>query len=547
MLLKAIVQNQGHTPLVAADGAEAIILFDCEQPDIILLDALMPNVDGFETARYVKAKSGDHFVPIIFLTSLNETDSLVHCLEAGGDDFLTKPYNSVILRAKIHAFERMLRLHVTLEQQRDVIAEHNRRLIQEQEVAKRTFDKIAHRGALNAQNIRYAMSPIAVFNGDVLLASFRPNGNLCVILGDFTGHGLAAAIGAMPLSQSFYSMVAKGFCIRDIAVEMNRKLKELLPVGVFCCATIIDMDLRNKTIEIWNGGMPDNYLYHAAEDRLLVIPSRHLPLGILPQEKFRARTDLYPMHNGDRFFLWSDGIIEAVDETGQMFGEERLKAVFRNGFSASSLYDEVIRAVQVFVGTSHPADDLSIAEVAMVDPDEFDPRQVQSPADMGSVPGDWGFSYEVRPVTLRAADPLPILQKILMELPGLRPHSGELFTVLSELYSNSLEHGLLGLDSSLKTTSRGFADYYRLRSEKLAGLWEGFIRFELDYHSDMRQSCLVLRVVDSGAGFDYRKHAVAQESEGYSGRGLHLIRSICSKVEYQSRGNQVEVTFDWHS
>lgn len=546
LLLKAIVQNQGHKPLLASDGAEAIELFNSDTPDIILLDALMPNVDGFETARYVKAHSGVHFVPIIFLTSLNEADSLAQCLEAGGDDFLTKPYNSVILKAKINAFRRMLKMHVTLEQQRDQIAENNRRLIQEQEVAKRTFDKVAHKGSLNSHNIKYTMSPMAVFNGDVLLASVRPNGNLCVILGDFTGHGLAAAIGAMPLSQTFYSMVAKGFSIKDIVIEINRKLKELLPVGVFCCATMVDVDFKTKTIEIWNGGMPDNYIYQVAEKHFIAVQSRHLALGILPHEKFESKTDIYPMKIGDRFFMWSDGIIEASNLHDELFGEDRLQAIFTANNDPHLLFRQLNETVNAFIGDSDRSDDLSIAEIKMVSQSDF-VTGVQKPQQIiESIPNDWYFTYEVRPVSLLNTDPLPVLQKMLMDLPGLRPRSGELFTVLSELYSNALEHGLLGLHSELKETPQGFAEYYKQRRDRLENLQQGFIRFELDYKCDDADNKLRLRVVDSGKGFDYKSHSYGHlELAEYSGRGLHLINSLCNSVKYSEKGNQVEVIFDW--
>ncbi len=546
LLLKAIVQNQGHQPLLASDGAEAIEIFNTDTPDIILLDALMPNVDGFETARYVKAHSGVHFVPIIFLTSLNEADSLAQCLEAGGDDFLTKPYNSVILKAKINAFRRMLKMHVTLEQQRDQIADNHERLVQEQEVAKRTFDKVAHKGSLNSHNIQYSMSPMAVFNGDVLLASVRPNGNLCMVLGDFTGHGLAAAIGAMPLSQTFYSMVAKGFSVKDIVIEINRKLKELLPVGVFCCATMVDMDFKTKTVEIWNGGMPDNYLYQIAERRIIAIQSRHLALGILPVEQFKATTDIYPMRNGDRFFMWSDGIIEASNLDDELFGEERLQEIFAANEKADTLFTEINDTVHAFIGDSERSDDLSIAEIKMVSHTDF-MIGVQKPQQLiESIPNDWDFTYEVKPLSLLNTDPLPVLQKMLMDLPGLRPRSGELFTVLSELYANALEHGLLGLHSELKDTPQGFGEYYQQRSDRLESLDDGFIRFELDYKCDLVNNKLVLRVIDSGEGFDYKNHSYGNlDFSEYSGRGLHLINSLCSSVKYSEKGNQVEVVFNW--
>ena len=546
LLLKGIIQNQGHIPLLAADGAQAIEIFNATPPDIILLDALMPNVDGFETARYIKAHSGDHFVPIIFLTSLQEADSLAQCLEAGGDDFLTKPYNSVILKAKLNAFRRMLKMHSTLQQQRDQIADNNQRLIHEQEVAKRTFDKIAHEGSLHVPNIQYNMSPMAVFNGDVLLAAIRPNGNLVALLGDFTGHGLAAAIGAMPLSQTFYSMVAKGFSLKEIVIELNGKLKELLPVGVFCCATMIDMDFRAKIIEVWNGGMPDNFLYHPRDKTIIAIPSRHLALGILPTEKFSANTDIYPMDNGDRFYLWSDGIIESKNPQETMFGDKRLRDIFASNTDPDNLFVDINDTLEAFMGSAELADDLSIAEVRMVDQVEMEDNARRLLRPVVTAPMDWSFSYEVRPVSLRTADPLPLLQQILVDLPGLRLKSGELFTVLSELYSNALEHGVLALASEMKMTPQGFARYYIERNERLRGLQQGFIRFELDCRSDEQGMQLFLRVVDSGDGFDYKNYMYDNAGiANYSGRGLLLINSICSSVEYFNKGNEVEVVFDW--
>lgn len=545
LILKSFVEKQGHIPLLAVNGLEAVETFRREKPDIILLDALMPEMDGFEAARQIKQLSGDHFIPIIFLTSLNEADSLAKCLEVGGDDFLSKPYNSIILKAKINAFWRMLKMHVTLQQQRDEIAEHNKRLVHEQEVAKLTFDKIAHEGSLNASNIRYRLSPMAIFNGDVLLAAMRPNGNLCVLLGDFTGHGLAAAIGAMPLSQTFYSMVAKGFTIQDILTELNSKLKEILPVGVFCCAVLLDMDFRSKRLELWSGGMPESYLYHQASKQLQLIRSEHLALGILPPEKFSAKTRYFDMQNGDRLFLWSDGILEAESSQGERFGSERLHAIFQQDIAVDQFFTAANDAIIQFVKGNKRSDDLSIAEITMVDVD-LEQQLVLSQKPYPFVPGEWNLSFELHPSSLRMINPIPLLQKVLTDLPGLQHYAVELFTVFTELYSNALEHGVLGLKSELKSSADGFAEYYAKRHDDLQTLEQGFIRFELSYFAKDEKSALEVLVTDSGAGFDYEK--VAKQTVGansYSGRGLKLIHAICSSVEYLGVGNQVRIIFEW--
>src|SRR5690606_32493674 len=149
---------------------------------------------------------------------------------------------------------RMRELHSTMLGQRDQIAQNNSRLIQEQTGAKHVFDNVAHSGCLNAGNVRYLLSSLAVFNGDVLVAAMRPSGSMMVLLGDFTGHGLPAAIGAMPLASTFYGMVPKGFSMTDILREINTKLKNILPVGIFCCATILDINFRKRKIKIWKIG-----------------------------------------------------------------------------------------------------------------------------------------------------------------------------------------------------------------------------------------------------------------------------------------------------
>ena len=115
LILANLIKRLGHDVTLAVDGEEAVRLFDEQRPDILLLDVMMPNLNGIEAARQIRQRAGDDLVPIIFLTSLNEASDLAECLEAGGDDFLSKPYNPVVIKAKIHAFSRMRRLHTEIQ------------------------------------------------------------------------------------------------------------------------------------------------------------------------------------------------------------------------------------------------------------------------------------------------------------------------------------------------------------------------------------------------------------------------------------------------
>ncbi|SDP99658.1 fused response regulator/phosphatase [Ectopseudomonas guguanensis] len=541
MLLSTIVSRQGHRVLTASNGLEAVALFEQERPHLVLMDALMPVMDGFEAARRIKEQAGEALVPIIFLTSLTEGEALVRCLGAGGDDFLAKPYNRVILEAKIGAMDRLRRLHDTVLQQRDLIARHNEHLLREQRVAKAVFDKVAHSGCLDAPNIRYMQSPYALFNGDLLLAAYKPSGGMHVMLGDFTGHGLPAAIGAMPLAEVFYGMTAKGHALAEILREINAKLKRILPVGVFCCATLLNISSKRGLLEVWNGGLPDGYLLHADGRPRQPLVSRHLPLGILEPAAFSDRCEVYPLAPGDRIFLLSDGVLEASDRQGQLFGEARLLGLLDANRQPQALFEEIQQALVAFRGEQQ--DDVSMLQVGLAEDDER-PRPLAF-ADSGqSSLMDWSASFEFRALSLRHFNPLPYLLQLLLDVQALRPRGGELYTVLAELYSNALEHGVMGLDSSLKQDASGFAEYYRERRLRLGALRDGYVRFHLQMLPEDNGGRLIVRVEDSGPGFDPARLMATREG-ALCGRGLALVRELSDGFACGPDGRGVSVEFCW--
>jgi CheY-like chemotaxis protein len=544
LLLAQIVRRQGHQVFTAQNGEQAVALFIECRPQLVLLDALMPVMDGFEAARQIKALAGEALVPIIFLTSLNEEEALVRCLEAGGDDFMAKPYSAVILGAKIRAMDRLRRLQATVLEQRDQIARHHHHLLNEQRVAKAVFDKVAHSGCLRASNIRYLQSPYALFNGDLLLAAFTPAGDMHVLLGDFTGHGLPAAVGAMPLAEVFYGMTAKGYGLAETLREMNAKLKRILPVDMFCCAVLLSLSFQRGTVELWNGGMPDGYRLSADGEVLAVLPSRHLPLGILASEQFSATTEVMPLAVGERLFLLSDGVVDTGDAYDRLFGVERLLQVLAANRTPEHLFDEVMRALEGFGG--QPRDDISLCDIQMLAPGEVGARPMIYSDSGRSSPLEWTLDFVLRGESLRRFNPVPYLVQLLQEVHGLRPSSGMLHSVLSELYSNALEHGVLGLDSRLKRDAQGFSEYYRLRGERLERQVDGHVRVGLRVEPRPGGGRLQVEVQDSGAGFDVERVLARQPAvQGFSGRGLDLVRRMGCQACWLEGGRLARVEFEW--
>ncbi|CAM3104973.1 fused response regulator/phosphatase [Pseudomonas floridensis] len=544
LLLSTLIARQGHRVLSAANGLEAVAIFSAERPHLVLMDAMMPLMDGFEAARRIKVMAGDSLVPIIFLTSLTEGEALARCLDAGGDDFVSKPYNAQVLAAKINAMNRLRLLQETVLQQRDLITTHHEYLLNEQRVAKAVFDQVAHSGCLGAANIRYLQSPYALFNGDLMLAAYTPAGHMHVLLGDFTGHGLPAAVGAMPLAEVFYGMTAKGFGLVEILREMNAKLKRILPVDMFCCATLLCVNLGQRQVEVWNGGLPDGYLLRADGGEPVTLVSRHLPLGVLGVDAFEVRTDVYPLALGDRIFLLSDGVLDTTDSHDQVFGVQRLRAVLAANGQPTLLIQEILEALNAFGGKAR--DDVSLLEITVID-DPLDPLPAPTYSDSGaSSPLDWSASFEFRASTLKRFNPVPYVLQLLLEVHGLRSQGGALHAVMGELYNNALEHGVLGLDSALKHDAAGFARYYEQRGERLDGLQSGFIRMNLHIEPVGQGGRLTLSVEDSGNGFDAQRVVEKVPAvDGLYGRGIRLVCELSRQARWSMDGRIACVEFSW--
>jgi serine phosphatase RsbU (regulator of sigma subunit) len=290
--------------------------------------------------------------------------------------------------------------------------------------------------------------------------------------------------------------------------------------------------------------MPDGYLHSLASGTRTPLIARHLPLGVRSPATFDDRTEVFPMAVGDRVFLLSDGVIDTCDANEQLFGVERLQQVFAANRQPDELFEEIEQALRDFRGVAR--DDVSMVEVRLVEAAQLSPPALVYSDSGQSCPLDWSVSFEFRAATLKRFNPLPYLLQLLLEVHGLRAQSGALYSVLAELYSNALEHGVLGLDSSLKRDASGFSRYYQQRNARLEALQDGYVRVHLQVTPNSEGGCLAIRVEDSGHGFDVAK-VMARPLDGIrlSGRGVSLIRQLGRNASWSDEGRSARVEFFW--
>lgn len=533
-LLQFLLEEEGYEVVIATNGLEAIECFDEELPDLVLLDVVMPVMDGFATAPVLKQKADELYLPIIFITALDDQASLKRCLEVGGDDFLNKPFDKVILSAKIRAHARIRALSFKTLEQKKLLEYHQNQINREHEIVDHVFKNALQDNYTDKDIINYYLSPHSMFNGDVLLVAPNPVGGIYVLMGDFTGHGLSAAIGALPLSKTFYSMAKKGLSVGDMAIELNSQLLQLLPDDMFCAATILEMNSSGKSISVWIGGMPDTFVVHPDGSLKQIINSQHMALGVLEDSEFENTVLNIETIPGDRVVLYTDGIIESVDMAGVMYGEPRFEAFFQadSDTSIDCLIDELV----VFRGEAEQNDDISVAYLTCTSKLQDSVEQLHQ---FSLLP--FRISVNAGANELKSTDPVVEVLDVISQIAGLSDHRSVMFLLLSEIFNNALDHGILKLDSSQKDQDDGFMEYYFQRQDALASLEDGNISIAVEYqpqHNNIR-----FIITDSGEGFDPDSTSDNTVNNKEHGRGLSLLNELAESIEYSEKGNQVTITY----
>ena len=193
-ILESLLKLEGYRTIAAENGSEAVQMFSDQRPDIVFMEAMMPVMNGYEATTRIKALAGSDFIPVIFLTALSEGEALVNCIDAGGDEFLSKPFKQEILRAKIKAMQRIRDLSRTVALQHLKIERQHNLMLKEQVLAEQIYSRAITTDNIATKYIHSLLRAVSIFSGDLLLTADCPDGKLHILLGDFTGHGLTAAV-----------------------------------------------------------------------------------------------------------------------------------------------------------------------------------------------------------------------------------------------------------------------------------------------------------------------------------------------------------------
>lgn len=345
-VLRGLLQ-QRYVVRAAISGELALRLALIEPvPDLILLDVMMPQMDGYEVCRRLKANPLTRDIPVIFVTAMGHSEHELQGLELGAVDYLTKPVVPAIVQARVETHlalgDALRRLKRALHE----IEARNLSLRDEKELLEDIVMRMQSACPFDARGIRHIQRSLERACGDIVLSACRPDGAQHVLVGDFSGHGLAAAFAGPLVSSIFYSRTADGHELGSILAELNRTLCEHLPAQIYMTASAVELPPERAQVHVWNYGMQP-VLYLGCDQDIARVKSCGLPLGISVSSEHgepHVRLAASPMM---RIYQYSDGITEAASPGYEQFGEERLShlvgRIYRERLPLETVWDELER------------------------------------------------------------------------------------------------------------------------------------------------------------------------------------------------------------
>lgn len=538
--LEHVLKDEFDELLIADNGKMALEMLEAldELPSLIVMDVLMPVMDGFEAAKQIRTIYRTHYLPIIFLTGITDNDAFNRCMTLG-DDFLTKPISRTTIVAKVRAHSRNIRLYNEVAVQRDKLEHFHAHTLYEHTMAETIFGNLMQGCYQEAEGVNFYTSSYTNFNGDVVLVTPRPQGGIYAMLADATGHGLPAAISSIPATKAFFAMAKNGMSLGDIASEMNATLKRFLPPGMLVAANLLEVSANGVDINWWGGGMPDGYIIDSQGEMKQRLPSAHMALGAMEPDEFEANLVSLKLDVGDKLFFlhgWRNG---SEKRKWRRIGGGGSRSLFSESYHC--LIDVVRERVTSFTSGGGVGDDMSMLEMTAPiksriesmpgEPDYYDRR---SPSQLTVFFG----AQELRKVNIVGE-----LRRVLKGPIGSNIDLDLMCTILSELSNNALEHGLLQFESDLKNDGEGFLDYYLERQSRLDNLGE-HAYMGLGVSFKPRERLLHFYITHNGAGFNNTgSESRLDDSAAVCGRGIALVRELCHEFYYEDSGCTARGTY----
>jgi len=364
-MLSRRLQRQGHSVDMAVDGREALGMIEAGDYDLVLLDIMMPVMNGFELLEHLRGEERYRHLPIVMISALDDADSITRAIGMGADDHLPKPFNPQILRARVGASLAKKRLH-------DHEQMHARALEREIDIARDIQAGFLPAELPRAEGWELAacFEPARQVGGDFYDAFALDGGRIALVVADVCGKGVGAAL-FMALFRSLLRAGAERTL--DGTDALPAQLPALLAstndyiarthdgANMFATMFVGVLDPADGSLGYVNAGHEAPAIAAADGVRKRLDPTGPA-VGMMPGMAFAfARETLAP---GELLLMFTDGVTDSRDPSGVMFQEARLLPLLSAGRGAGALVAAIRDAVHSHAAGEPPFDDITMLAVS---------------------------------------------------------------------------------------------------------------------------------------------------------------------------------------
>src|ERR1700686_1609387 len=303
---------------VATSGAKALDLVKVEpQPDLILLDVMMPEMDGYEVCERLKATPEARDIPVIFLTGKTETEDETKGFDVGAVDYIHKPFSPAVMKARVHT-------HLVLREAREQLARQLLDINNELEMAREIQLSILPHEIPKIRGLEIAaryipMSSVAGDFYDFIIVDEKRAG---ILVADVSGHGLPAALIASMLKFALAAQSPHAFDPARVLAGLNQSLCGKFR-NHFVSAAYVFVDMDKNSISYAGAGHPPLLLWRKSAGCASEVLENGLLLGLFPNATYSVAEA--PVEPGDKAVLYTGGVLETRSPSKQEFGADLLK------------------------------------------------------------------------------------------------------------------------------------------------------------------------------------------------------------------------------
>ncbi|MCH7472884.1 SpoIIE family protein phosphatase [bacterium] len=367
---KDCLEENGYEVLSARDGKEALAIARKDSVDLVILDIIMPVLNGVEVAKSLRLDPQTKEIPIIIVSSMTEYKDRVEFFRIGANDYMPKPIDSGELLARVALQLQLVHLRRQLE-------ETNEALTQKNQMLERHVSRIEQDLAL-ARSVQRSLLPATVaqfpnlsvhtkhLSSENLGSDFidylqDEEGTLHFIIADVSGHGIASALLAAQLKVVFMATTQRKLSAKQFMNQINKLSVLTLSEGYYYTAIYLLYDSKANSLEVVNAGhVPLLYLQQSSGE-VKQIESKNAPLGFFEQEEYEVM--MFNPSDGDVLLLLTDGLTEHTNSNNDMFDVARVMAVLKQSGNdpPQELIDREIKEALEFGNSPMFKDDVTMA------------------------------------------------------------------------------------------------------------------------------------------------------------------------------------------